>query len=133
MHPVPVIAVIILLLNDHWWKGAFGGPLTGIVSDVAGLAFFPLTLQAGWEVALSVLGRPWGPSRRTLVVAVGLTAIVFSAIQLSPVAGDAYRAAVGGLQAPFRGGYRPVSLTADPFDLFALPALAVAAWAGWRR
>ncbi len=123
----------ILLLNDHWWKATYGGPVTGILSDFAGLAFFPLTLQAAWEVGLAALRRPWGPSRRALIVAICGTAVVFASVQLLPVGGEAYRQGLGWLQAPFRGGYAPVDLTRDPYDLLALPALGLAARVGLRR
>src|SRR5690606_8292496 len=42
LHPAPLAAIGLLLLNDHWLKAAFPGSITGKLSDFAGLAFFPL-------------------------------------------------------------------------------------------
>jgi hypothetical protein len=144
LNPWVLAAVVILLLNDHWWKRAFPGFVTGKISDVAGLAFFPLLLQAAWETAQAALRRPWHPSRRVLVACIVATGVVFSLVKLWPPAGEAYRHSLGALQWPFAAvaswvvagelpPRRPVALVQDPTDLLALPALAIAAWIGWRR
>lgn len=43
---MPLAAVCLLVINDHWLKGAgiLPGPITGKLSDVAGLFFFPILL-----------------------------------------------------------------------------------------
>jgi hypothetical protein len=134
LHPVPLVAMAVLALNDHWGKTAWPGWVTGKLSDVAGLAFFPLVLQAAWEV----IGRR-APSRRTLVVATVLTLGVFVSIKTLPAATTLWAWALGGLQWPARwlfvGTARPVPVAAvtDPTDLVALPAVALAVWAGWGR
>ena len=145
LHPLPLLAVAVLLLNDHWLKAAYGGWWTGKLSDVAGLAFFPLLLQAAWEVArFRPAIAPFAPSRRVLLAAAAATACTFSAIQTWALATDAYRHGLGLLQWPFRvlvaiasglgtPGPLPVAVTADVTDLLALPALGLAVWAGWRR
>ena len=43
--PLAVIAVLSLFLNDHVFKYAWPGVVTGKLSDVAGMIFFPLLLQ----------------------------------------------------------------------------------------
>lgn len=48
LHPVVLVAVVVLVLNDHWWKGVGPALVTGRLSDVAGLLFFPLLLQDGF-------------------------------------------------------------------------------------
>ncbi len=40
-HPVTVVAALVLLLNDHLLKHAWPGPVTGKLSDVAGLVVAP--------------------------------------------------------------------------------------------
>ncbi len=131
---MPIVAVALLLLNDHVLKAAYPSWWTGKLSDVAGLAFFPLMLQAGWEAVRSALlpRRPWGPEPRVLLIAVALTGAVFAAIQLVPAADAAFRRGLGLLQAPFRGRIVTVQHTMDPTDLIALPALGLA-WLGGRR
>jgi len=145
LQPLPVVALLMLALNDHVLKGS-GAPgwLTGKLSDVAGMIFFPLLLQAAWELLRARLGAPWGPSRRVLIGCVVATAAVFGSIQVMPGAGEAYRWGLGALQWPFRAvvlmlqgrpcpSVLPVQLTPDPSDLLTVPFVLVALAAGWRR
>jgi hypothetical protein len=48
IHPVPLIALCLLILNDHYWKyaGVFPTWATGKISDLAGILYFPLLLTA---------------------------------------------------------------------------------------
>lgn len=139
LHPLVVTAVALLALNDHWGKAAVPGWVTGKLSDVAGLAFFPLLLQAGWEVA-----RRARPSTRALAGAVAATALVFTLVKVWPPAAALYRCGLGLLQWPVHAlvawagerplpGHRHVALAMDATDLLALPALALAWRWGLRR
>jgi hypothetical protein len=134
LHPVSLAAIVLLVVNDHVFKAAWPGVLTGKLSDVAGLAFFPLLLAA---VAQQV--RPALRLRPTVAVCAGLTALVFASIQVWPLAGDAYRVGLGALQWPFRALWSalaghglprlaPVALTPDASDLLTLPAVLLAVW-----
>ncbi len=136
LHPVALLAIGLLILNDHVLKQAWPGLVTGKLSDFAGLIFFPLLLQAVWEVAAEIGRRPSLARPRVLAIAILATAAVFAAIKLLPVAGDHYRAAVGWLQwlpaalvSSLAGGDpgspHIVRLAPDPTDLVALVALAV--------
>ena len=129
-----------MVVNDHWLKAAWPGLVTGKLSDILGLVFFPLFVQALWELASWVLRRWRGPDRRVLWIAVALTALGFTLIQVWPWASDLYRVGLGVLQQPFlsavAGEWLPiqrVQLTPDPTDLLALPALAIPLWLGTRR
>ena len=145
LHPLPLVAIALLLLNDHLFKSAFAGSWwPGKLSDFAGLAFFPLFLQALGEAGAELARRPWAPSRRVLVVAAIATAVVFALTQVWPPASEAYRAAfgtlywpVGAIRALLAGdglpGWAPARLVADPWDLVAVPAVGLAVLAGWRR
>jgi hypothetical protein len=139
LSPVALAAVALLVVNDHVLKQAYPGWVTGKLSDVAGLVFFPLLLVSAWEI----MARR-DPSRRALAVACAATALVFVAIKLWPPAGIGYRWGLAMFQWPFRAlaaavrgaglpGLAPVSLVRDPTDLLALPALAVAWVVGRRR
>lgn len=117
IHPVPLLAVALLLVNDHLLKGAgvLPGWLTGKLSDFAGLLFFPLLLTATYRT-----GR-WLARKRDvrltppmLRVALAVTAAGFTALKISP----AIAAAAGAI--------------ADPTDLAALVML-VPAWLLGRR
>lgn len=144
LDPVVLIAVGLLVLNDHVFKRLWPSAITGKLSDVAGLVFFPLFLQALWEVCGQVRRSPVRHSQRVLVVAVVLTGAVFGAIQVLPAAAEAYRVGLGALQWPFvaafellQGHPRPalsrVHLTPDVTDLLTLPALGLPLWLGRAR
>lgn len=130
VHPVVLVAVGLLILNDHFLKAAWPGLVTGKLSDFAGLLFFPLLLQALWEIALAAAGRPSTASQRVLVLSIAATAVVFSALQLVPLAADAYSQvlgqsqwAIGSLLGHAANEPVPVQVSPDPTDLVALPVL----------
>lgn len=135
--PWGLAAVVVLLVNDHFLKGSglLPGFVTGKLSDVAGLLFFPVLVEGLIEVAASRF-RPWrGPSRHLLLACVLATGAGFAALQMIPMAADAYRWGLGLLQAPFRallaGGelrWRAVAVWPDPTDLLCLPVLLLS----WR-
>jgi hypothetical protein len=144
LHPLVLAAIGLLLVNDHVLKAAWPGLVTGKLSDFAGLLFFPLFLQAAAEVGGALAGRPLVANQRVLAVAIAATAAAFIAIQLWPVAAEAYAVSLGHLQwlagllpstlagAPI-GSPTRVLVTADPSDLLALPMLLVAYRLGLRR
>jgi hypothetical protein len=105
-HPLTVIAVVVLLLNDHLFKLLWPGPVTGKLSDVAGLIVAPPLLNL-------LLCRPR--------VSVLLTGAAFTLVKTTAIgaalASEAWTLAWG-----------PSRVLADPTDLIALPALYVAWW-----
>ncbi len=142
--PVALAAVALLLLNDHVLKRAHPGWLTGKLSDLAGLVFFPLLLIAVFEVGADWLRRFSRPSRRVAIAAVVATALAFAWVKATPTGAESYRVALGALQWPLfalldlcRGlpisGLHRVRFTADPTDLAALPALALPLFFALRR
>jgi hypothetical protein len=141
---VVLVALLVLVVNDQLAKAAWPGPITGKLSDVAGLIVAPIALLAASEVALWGTGRWSGPSGRALAVAIVVVGVAFVAVQVWPPATEAYRWGLGALQWPIRaaaavlaGGsgsaIAPVQVTADAEDLLALPALLVTGWVGRRR
>ena len=134
----------LLLVNDHVLKAAFPGPITGKLSDAAGLVLAPLVVVALGEVALSALGRKWDSGRRPITIAVVVVGLSFATAKLIEPVAELYRHALGALQWPFAAtlalllsvpipDLRPVAFVADPTDLLALPALFIPLWLGWRR
>lgn len=125
-HPAAVLAVALLVVNDHVLKHACPGFVTGKLSDVAGMIFFPLLLASF---------RP--RSHVALVAACVATAVVFALVKTMPWANDLYRVAWGAMQWPFRAarawlldrptpGLARVVLVRDPSDLLAVPFVALA-------
>lgn len=105
-------ALFVLVLNDHALKGSgvLPGIITGKLSDFAGLIVAPVLLCA----ALSVR------SDRTRGLLLGLVALGFAAIKLSPALADGASAALTALGIPSR-------IWCDPTDLIAFAVLPYAA------
>jgi len=109
LHPVTLASMVVLALNDHWWKAAWPGAVTGKISDFAGLVFFPVMLAA--------LGLP----RSAAALA---TALGFAAVKTVPLANEAWNGAFGALYQAL-GVAQGASLMRDPWDLIALPMVLV--------
>ena len=145
LQPLAIAAIALLLLNDHLFKAVAPGVITGKLSDVAGLVFFPLLLVAVAELALAAAGRWHGPDPRLITAAVAATGIAFAAVKLLPGAETLYEQVLGLAQWPFRalaglitagsaaGVPTRVDLTRDATDLVALVALWVPMEVGARR
>ena len=135
LHPVAVLGLVVLLLNDHVLKGAVPGWWTGKLSDVAGLAFFPFLLVALVDVAR----RRGRPGTRTAVVAACATAVAFAAIKTSEAARELYSTVVGAVRFPVDAlvsdATRPVSIGVVPdlTDLVAIVACALVVLVVHRR
>jgi hypothetical protein len=138
-HPIAIGAVLLLLVNDHVLKRAFPGVVTGKLSDVAGMVFFPLLLVSFVDVLRPRLRA--STRLRILAGACAATAVVFAATKTLPVANEAYRFTWAAMGWPFRAlraailhravpGLSPVVLVRDPTDLVAVPFVLVAWWVG---
>jgi hypothetical protein len=123
-HPWSLAALALLALNDHMWKGAGPGWLTGKLSDVAGLFYFPFLVAAACALVTSLQ-----PARRVSLpagrIAFALVAIWFAAAKTIPAA----HLATVWLATLVIG---PVDVVRDPTDVAALLAL-VPSWLLYRR
>jgi len=144
LHPATLVALGLLILNDHVLKAAYPGAVTGKLSDLAGLAFFPILLVGGWEIVLAMTSHWRGPSNRALAIAIGGTAAGFTLVKVWPVAAQAFAWGLGlaqwvlALPVSLLGGgplppVVPTVVVVDPTDLVALLALAIPAWIGIAR
>ncbi len=111
-HPLWLVALALLVVNDHLLKGAELLPVavTGKLSDFAGLLVAPVVVCAALLVR----------SRAAIAAVHLLVAAVFAGINVSP----AFAAAFEGLMA---WTLIPWSIYVDPSDLVALPML----WVSW--
>ena len=138
-HPVIVAMLVLWFINDHFLKEAFANELTGKLSDVAGLAVFPLVPLVAYEVLCAL--RLKAPRHRNgvLLGAMIATGLVMVGINIWDSWADAYRIGLAALQWPWiafvdvlSGGQvrdlQPVFLTMDPTDAFTLPALLIPWW-----
>ncbi|MDM7854529.1 hypothetical protein [Cellulomonas alba] len=127
LHPVALVSLAVLLVNDHLLKQAAPGWVTGKLSDVAGLAFFPFLLLAVREV---VTARP--PTRRAAAVVAAVTGAAFAAIKLSTPARSLYAGVMGVLRFPadalVGGAQSPLAVAVQPdaTDVVAVVACFVA-------
>ena len=121
LHPAAIAAVLTLILNDHVMKEAFPGFVTGKLSDVAGLVFFPILLA---ELTGGLLRRE---AARLLPAAAALTTVAFALVKLTSAGATAYAWALGatqwsvGLLLPGHAAIQPVSITMDATDLVGTP------------
>ena len=143
LHPVAALAVVTLVLNDHVGKAMWPGTVTGKLSDIAGLVFFPLVLVGLWEVGLSGLRR-WG----ALTTGSGRGRRSCHGFGLHPRQDNDHRCSRMG-RSPWRWSLDrwddvgnpdwlkpelvPVVVVRDATDLIALPAILVAVWIGVKR
>ncbi|WP_186315864.1 hypothetical protein [Catellatospora sichuanensis] len=116
-HPVSVAGLVLLLLNDHVFKAAWPGPVTGKLSDVAGMLMFPPILASVLALVLPRL-----PVRPLALASLVLTGLAFTASKAVPAGAEA----AATLWSAVRG---PAQFLADPSDLVALPALLLTGWA----
>ena len=109
-HPAWWAAATVLLVNDHYLKGAgvLAGWLTGKLSDFAGLLMAPVLVAA--------LCAP--RSRRVFWLAHVAVGAVFALLKLSPAFAEAWCSLGGALGMTWR-------VVSDPTDLLALPMLLV--------
>jgi hypothetical protein len=147
LHPLSLVSLAVLVVNDHYLKQHHSGALSGKLSDFAAVLLLPLVLAALSNlVASRVLGRLPSAQVRNghLVAATVLAMLVLALPEVSPLAERAYRHGFGVLLWPFRAalslvlegrvhGIRPVGATADVTDLIALPMGLVALALGWER
>ena len=119
-HPVSIAAIVVVLLNDHWWRRVVPSWFTGKVGDFAWLIFAPflLALLLAWLV----------PKREKLVghIAIMGVGLTFGLAKTIPAF---HTLTIGVLE--FLTGW-PNILRIDPTDLIALPALLLAWWI-WER
>ncbi|WP_433382538.1 hypothetical protein [Streptosporangium sp. CA-115845] len=126
-HPATVAATFVLLVNDHLLKALWPGPVTGKLSDVAGLLVAPPVLALAFLPALALTRA--GPfssvlARLAAPVAIVATGVGFTLVKTTEAGAELASRAWTLVAGPSR-------VLADPTDLVALPALGVA-WLVWR-
>ena len=121
-HPISLVGLAVLILNDHVLKAEFGTWWTGKLSDVAGLVFAP-ALVAVAASALAPRARP----RAIAAASVAAIGIGFAAVKATAAGAAVASAAWTAIAEPVFEA--PSVVRRDATDLLALPALALAWWA----
>ena len=118
--PLSLVAIAILLINDHFLKQLWPSALTGKLSDFAGLYFAPyVVLALLLSIPITARARPLAVGAAVYVA----VAAVFAALKLSQSTAAPLLAVASAL------GF-PLLIAADPTDLaalFVLP-LSYSAW-----
>lgn len=142
LHPAFLGGLVVLIVNDHVLKERAPGLVTGKLSDLAGLAMFPMLLVALVEAVRWVGDRhAWRATPATFATASAATVAGFVAIKTIGPAGDVYRTTLGWSQwvvsaAPefFAGedvGTRHrAELIMDRSDIVAAPMALISLWIG---
>jgi hypothetical protein len=119
--PLVLGAIVLLALNDWVFKDLFPGPLTGKLSDVAGLFAFPLVVWGGWDWIQARLraGRERSESLTPLLVSGLGIAVFFTLLKSSAATRSLYLAPyeLVGVQA---------AVAPDLSDLLCLPVIGCA-------
>lgn len=123
-HPVSIGALVILLLNDHWWRQVAPSWLTGKIGDFTWLIFAPFLLATilAWLIPPRLKHQEEIIGRGSIVV-VGL---VFAFAKAIP----AFHSLTIQVLETLTGWGNVLRM--DPTDLLALPALIIA-WQIWDR
>jgi hypothetical protein len=118
LHPLTVLATVVLLVNDHVMKAAAPGWVTGKASDVAGLLVAPPLLALAIAALVPRLAHPV-----RVAFAVSAVGVVFAVVKANVSAAHSVSELWSVL-----GGQSVIR--ADASDLAAVPALGLAWWIG---
>lgn len=83
IHPLPLFAVVLTAVNDHYFKYLYPGLLTGKLSDFTGLFYFPLFVCALVVVVMRLIRKDFVFNRGLLLTAIILTDVVFCVMKLN--------------------------------------------------
>ncbi|HTO01050.1 MAG TPA: hypothetical protein VL068_10275 [Microthrixaceae bacterium] len=144
LHPVALIALGLVILNDRFLKVHYPSAITGKLSDFAGLVYFPLFVVSVLEgFRWLARRRPWELGPRAITIVSMFLGVIMTLIKTWGPAAEFYRSYLGVVLWPAyvvgdvvqgRGlpGVRRVGLIEDATDLVALVALLLPVWVGTR-
>lgn len=135
LSPVFLLSLGLLLANDFVLKPHLPSPLSGILSDLAGMVFFPVFLVAVVELMCIVLPRKPGASPMWFCISSVLVGVLLVVVKFTEQGQAAYRALVAPLhEGPLAGlTIGGGGAVADPWDLLALLLIPVPIWVGYRH
>lgn len=129
-----IFSLVALLVNDFALKPYHPSWFSGILSDVAGMVFFPMFAVAIAEFVGALLPRKPLATPLWFWVAAMTTGILLVMVKFTDTGEQIYRESTSLLHGL---GLRPLDLAtsgvvSDRLDLLAIPAGLVAIWAGTR-
>jgi len=122
IHPLTLVSLILLLVNDHVLKIVTPSWLTGKLSDFAGLFFFPFLLAA----LLAFVLREKLNTRQVGIIAFGITTVWF-VLMKTTTWGNAFTENFASFVLQTRA-----QIAQDPTDVIAMSVM-VPGWALWEK
>jgi hypothetical protein len=111
-HPCVLLALLLTFANDHYFKYAFPGVLTGKISDFSGLFYFPLFMCGTLEF-LRAPGRVHsGLSKNNLIVSILVMDALFLLLKFTALREH--------FESLFTRHLFTIQIAADTTDLLAL-------------
>lgn len=115
IHPLPLIAVVLTAVNDHYLKYQYPGVITGKLSDFMGLFYFPLFLCAVLVLTVQIVKKDLVFNRKLLVTSIIFTDVIFCLMKLNSEFKNLF---VNW----FSNQFFTIAVVSDPTDLVALVA-----------
>lgn len=113
IHPVPLTAVAVMALNDHWLKYQFPGIVTGKLSDFCGVFYLPIFILALWTTFDELLNlRKFRLTRNAVIAAILFTDLLMILVKLSPPSAR-------WIEDFFANYWFQIQLIQDPTDLIS--------------
>jgi hypothetical protein len=139
---LPLGALALMALNDHFLRLRYPGVVTGKISDFCVLLFFPALLTASCDLLLFIAdvvaravsrGRVSVPYRLTklkVILSAVLSGLILAMINISVPARDLLLGVASRLDVFHL--FRAFRVTMDATDLVALVVLPLSVWWGYR-
>jgi len=112
---MPLLAVVLTAVNDHYLKYQWPGMITGKFSDFTGLFYFPLFLSAIIVLLVRLVRKDFVFNHALLLTAIVLTDAVFILMKMNSGFKDLF-------VQWFSDHVFTIAVTSDPTDLIALSA-----------
>lgn len=134
LSPLFLLSLILLLFNDLYLKLNYPGLVSGILSDAAGIVFFPIFLVAVAEFFASIIPRkPWAQPSWFIVATISI-AFLFVIMKYTTW-GESVFVSLTEWVRDLIGkplGFMQRGLVGDPLDLLALLLIPVPILFGFR-
>ena len=133
LHPLFLVSLLVLLINDHIAKDLYPGLITGKLSDFSGLLVLPVLAFVAVEVGAKATRRRL-PGARVAAALCIVSAIGFALVKSVPWANEGYRFAIGAIRWPLQAltaaadgtetpGVSLISVVPDEWDIIAIVAV----------
>ncbi len=125
VRPAPLVALTLVVVNDHLLKAVWPGLVTGKLSDLAGAFLLPVLILAVGEMLASRRRQRLASTRTTTAVCLAECAGL-GLVKIWPAASRGYGTIVGLARYPLLHRVSRVQVATDPTDLVALVSVALA-------